>query len=369
MKRGSIWLWLLTKRLYKRPVFLLLLLLIPLLTLGYAGMAGESSGVVTVALAAYEEDPYTLQVMEQLEQGSALIRFARCESPAAAENMVRWGKADSAWIFPAELMARVEAFAQEPGGQNNLVEVVQREETVTLRLAREKLSGVLFGLCAETKYLQYARKHGLTDLTQEALLEYYEAAAPEGALFDFSQTDSALPVTYLTAPVRGLLAVVMAVCALAAAMYQLRDDAQGTFGWISQRKKPLAELSCQLITMGNMAVAVLVALVLAGLFADPLRELVSLGLYALCCAAFAMVLRRLCGNEKALGVLLPVLAVAMTGVCPVFFDLGMLRRVQLLLPPTYYIHGLYNSGYLWYMAGYILLCGGAYLLLGKLRRR
>ena len=40
-KRGLLWLWLLTKRLYRRPAFLVILVLIPTLIFGYTAMTRE----------------------------------------------------------------------------------------------------------------------------------------------------------------------------------------------------------------------------------------------------------------------------------------------------------------------------------------
>ena len=69
MKRILIWLWLLTKRLYKKPTFLVLLALIPALVLGYSTVARQDSGVVTIALAAYDNnDPMANAIMDDLMQ-------------------------------------------------------------------------------------------------------------------------------------------------------------------------------------------------------------------------------------------------------------------------------------------------------------
>ena len=65
---------------------------------------------------------------------------------------------------------------------------------------------------------------------------------------------------------------------------------------------------------------------------------------------------------------MPLLAVVMLLVCPVFFDLGMVRTVQFLFPPTYYINGVYQSRYLLYMTVYPLCCAGGCFLLDKSKR-
>lgn len=370
MKKLLLWLGLLTKRLYKKPTFLVLLLLIPALVVGYGATAREESGAVTVALARQDDDAMAVSVMEKLPQNTVLIRYISCDSPAQARQLVRSGKADAAWIFRAEMSRLAAQFAQSRSSRDALVEVIEREENTALRLTREKLSGELFLCCAKAYYIPYIRQNvpGLDHLSDEALWESYRGSQIGDTLFQYDSADAAaMEVSYLLSPVRGLLAVVTVLCAGAAAMYYMEDLRRGTFGWVALKKLPFAELGCQLVAVANVSVVVLSALVLSAMAADPLRELAALVLYILCCAQFGMLLRQLCGRISVLAAVLPLLVVVMLVVCPVFFDLGALRQLQFLLPPTYYINAAYNPMYLAYMAGYTAILAGLYWLLEALK--
>ena len=355
MRKFWMYLWLLTKRLYKKPAFLALLVLIPLLVVAFGGAAQEESGVVTVAL-------YLPEDASHLHLDSQLIRYLSCSTPEEAEDQVRYGKADAAWVFPEDWRQRLEAFCQAK--DRPIVAVFQRENTSLLRLATEKLSGALAVEAGPILYEQFAKEIGL-ELSEEALMAYYENAAPESGLFRFSEAETALPVTYLTAPVRGLLAVVALLAALAAAMFFTEDLQKGTFAAVSYSGLPLLEAGCQLICLAQVAAVSLLALTLSGMAAASGRELASAALYMLCCGSFAMALRRLFPKNEGLGGLLMPLTVTVIGICPVFFDLGFLRPIQLLLPPTYYIHSLTDGRYLAYMALYTALCAVLCLLPGR----
>ena len=63
-----------------------------------------------------------------------------------------------------------------------------------------------------------------------------------------------------------------------------------------------------------------------------------------------------------------LLVILLLVVGPVFFDLGALRRVQYLLLPTYYLNGIYDSGYLLGMAAYGAGSLAVYWLLGLLKK-
>ncbi len=376
VKRMLLWLFLLSKRLYRKGTFLALLVLIPVVVFGYGAIEHEDSGVLTIVLAQEGEDPLAQKVMEDLCQSSELLNMRICESPREAEEQVRLGKADSAWIFPDDLADSIKTFAASSTERNAFIQVLEREENVMLKLAREKLSGTLYQLCARQVYLDYIRQNipQMAQASNEELLDYYEQTDIAKELFAFDQTDSAAAentqqVHYLLAPVRGLLAVVIVLCGLAAAMYYIQDTQRGTFAWVPLRKLPVTEFGCQVVAVANLCLVALISLAAAGMAGTAAKELLLLVMYTICTAVFCMMLRRLCGTIRALGALLPLLVVVMLLICPVFFDLGKLRQLQYLFPPTYYINAVHNSRYYLYMLVHTVVCGGVYLLSGKILKR
>lgn len=374
MKKGLLWFWMLTKRLYKKATFVAILVLIPVLVLCYNASAQGDSGMLTVALAREGSDVFGAEVLRELSGSSQLLSCVVCESAASAEELVRRGKADTAWILQDDLEGKLRTFAADPKEKNAFVTVLVREDSVMLRLSREKLSGAMYTLYAKLVAIDFVRENvpGLAHLSDGQLVEYYENTFGGSQLFAYDETDPASAnagsTHYLTAPVRGMLAVVIVLCGMAAGMYWQEDLRRGTFGWLGRTGKSLAELGCQLVALVNVSAAVLLALWLSGMTAQPARELAVLGLYSLCVAAFCAAVRRLCGSLRVLGTLLPLLVVMMLVVCPVFFDLGALRRVQYLLLPTYYLNGIYDSGYLLGMAAYGAGSLAVYWLLGLLKR-
>ncbi len=360
LRKSGLWLLLLSKRLYKRVTFLVILILLPVSLLGYGAVASQDSGMLTLALAAEDPaDPMAVQILDELKNSSQLLRFRICQTPQEAQNLVTAGKADAAWIFPAQMQHRLAAFVASRSSRDAVVRVVQREETIMLRLAREKLSGTLFSYGARQLYLDYLREHvpELNALSDAALMDYYNQVRIDGNLFQFSDIyGNEKKQNYLLSPIRGLLAIVVTAGALASAMYFLQDSRHGTFSWVPQRRLFLVELGCQMVSGGNLTAAALLCLALTGQAAGLVRELLVMLLFCLGCAAFSMLLRRLCGNLAALGILLPVVVVIMAVVCPVFVDLNSLRALQYLFPPTYYIGAASTNAYLGYLAVYTAVC-------------
>lgn len=376
MRRVLRWTGLLWKRLYKKTTFLLLLVMIPLLVLCYGMASQEESGVLTIALASRsaQVEPLTRTVWDELQE-SQLILYVECESPEAATEMVRRGDAQTAWIFEEDLEHKIYDFIANRSRKNAFLTVIEPEDRVMLKLLREVLSGTLFPHCSRTLYLTYLRENApeLDHLTDEQLMEYYDNAGFASDLFLMTDLEGNvtrqedLESGYLLSPVRGMLAVVAVLAGLATAMYYIRDVETGTFTLVPHRMKPLVELGCQLISIFNVLLVVLLSLALTGQTVAWGRELLTAALYGLCVAGFSMAVRRLSGGMRGLGMVTPILVVVMLTICPVFFDLGFLRKAQLLLPPTYFVTGAHNGNYLWYMGLYTLITLAVCWLLDQLR--
>lgn len=377
MRKILKWFLLLNKRLYKKTTFLWILLLIPLLVFGYGAAAREDSGIVTIALACEGEDPLAALVMQELKDSTNLIRYIICDTPQSAEKMVSDSKADAAWIFEDDLENCIYRFVQKPVRRNAFISVVERENSVVLKLAREKLSGAMFRHCSRAFYLSYIRENvpQLDAVADEELMRHYDEFAWDTQLFEFAYLESSgesqdpEDANYLLTVVRGLLGVVIALGGLAAAMYYIRDEQAGTFSLVPQKNKAAVEFGCQFIAVLNIGVVAFIALLLSGLTASIGREVLLLMLYAVTAALFAMVVRRLCGKLVIVGTALPLLVVVMLVVCPVFFDLGALRELQYLFPPTYYIHGVYSDRYMVQMVMYSAVLLAVYVLSGKVLKR
>jgi hypothetical protein len=98
------------------------------------------------------------------------------------------------------------------------------------------------------------------------------------------------------------------------------------------------EFGCQMISLLNVVAVAVLSLVLAGQATALGREVVVALLYSVCAATFAMLVRRLTLGIRGLGMATPLLVVVMLTVCPVFFDLGVVRQLQYCFPPTYFVN-------------------------------
>lgn len=360
MKKLFMWFLLLNKRLYKKITYIAILFLIPVLVFLFSLSAKESGSVVNVVLAPEDaQDAFASQIIQELCQDSIVISFQVAE-PEYAMELVASGKADAAWIFPADLQSRLRNYIYEEKNSDGFIRIVEREQTIPQRLAREKLSAVLHRQTVRITFLKYIRQIApeSQEMSDEKLLTYLENTDVSGELFAFYDLDGNRredSANFLTTPIRGLLAVLATVGAVVTAMYYQSDLDRGIFSLLPERHRSFGEFGYQMISAVNILTFVTVALLITGWNVRIGAELLICILFGISCALFGMLLRSVFGGRRGLAVFLPVLVIVMLAVCPIFFDVGSLRKIQLLLPPTYYINSAYNSRYLIYLLIYDII--------------
>ncbi len=377
LKKLLMWYVLLNKRLLKKPGFVVILLLIPILVGALGIAAGGDTGIVSVALACENnDDPLAKKITEELLSSSKLIRFTVCDTKEQAVELVFQGRSDAAWVFPDNMEKQVKLFAGDLTEKYSIVEVYEREDTVALLLSHEKLFGAVYGSCSEAFYLDYVRENvqGAEKLTDKEILKYYDETIPDGDLFEFTSLEGAVgnsdvdEANYMTTPVRGLLAVLVVLCGLATALFYMQDNQNGLFSWVSIRQRPLVAFGYQFTSVITVGLIVLLSLFVIDVNVSVGRELLSMLLYVIITTEFCLVVRLLCRNIKILGTLMPVIVIGLIIVCPVFLDIPDLLPLQRLLPPFYYINAAYNSRFLLNMVLYLVGGGALYVILTKVFR-
>ena len=353
----------LNKRLLKKPSFLAVLLIVPLLVTLLGVAAKEESGIMTVALAVQDTTDLTANaIVENLRKDSGLIRFLE-GTPKEAEALVEGGQADAAWIFPRDMQEKIDAFVAFSNERNGFVAVIQREESVFLRLALEKLNAALYPYLSLALCENYVYSNILTinDLPPEQLRQYYDAVDAEGAdLFDFVYANSGAPAdtenaNYLLSPVRGLLAIMVILGGLAAVLFYGQDETAGVFDRLPPGKRIWFFVGYSAMAVVNVILAVFAALGLAGLLLNVGYEVVVSLLYGIITIGFCAGLRLLIPNGSVLAAVTPALIAGMTVLCPIFVNPPRIPALQYLLPPYYYLKATYDPMFMVYMAIYAVV--------------
>lgn len=357
-KRPFLWFYLLQKRLLKKKSFLIILFLVPAAVLLLTQSAKEDAGMLNILLCA-EEDSGTIaeHIVDKLLEEPSVIHFERVNSPERAKEMVEENEADAVWIFQDDYK----------------VTIVQAKEDSLLELTANKLLGEVFPYVSYDILASFLEeKIPGFDMTEEELRGYYETTRVKGSLFRFSYVngeDATQDIenlnqqSYLLLPIRGLLALFVLLCGLAAAMFYMQDEKKKMFATMPIKHRYLFALGYHGIAVFDGAVATFAALLFTGTFTKPCREIMLMAVYGLLVTVFCNLLRMLCRKKEILGVLMPMLLLLSMAICPVFFFTRKLKQLQYLLPPYYYLTALHDNiilvqmlvclGLFWF-AGYLL---------------
>lgn len=360
------------KRLFKRISFWLLLCAVPLLAWGMKCLSFGESGMLHILLCLENPaDALSGEVAGQLYTGKSVIQFTLVQQPEEARALVEAGEADGAWIFPDGMQERLDRFIGGGADAEGVVCVVEREDNVALRLAREKLFGVLYPHASYALYRDFILKDLGLETGEARLRQSHEDTAVEGSLFQSAYADGSAGTSqtmgqdYLTMPVRGMMAILLLLCGMAADLYFLRDQEKGVLDRVPLGRRRKFLYLHQLTVMGTVAVAVLAALGFSGVFLEWHREILCMAVYIVMCMGFCSLLQRLCGKLHRLAALIPCLLPVCFVLCPVFFSVRQWRILQNLLPPFYYLNAVHNASYLYKMLLYCFLLVGVDLVLDK----
>lgn len=361
------WYLLLNKRLLKKPSFLIVLLSLPLLTFAMGCAARGESGVLHILLYQEdEEDELSSAIGEELLQGESVIRFTRIEDKEEGLASLRQGKADALWILPENTKEKMEAYIRKG---KPMFEIWEGEDSSVLRLSREKLYKAAFPYLSRLFYLDFMQENanegerGRPDF-EEDLRNYYEGIEIEGELLRFAllqgedYVKKEMAKSYLLSPLRGIMAIWLVLCGLAAAMYFLKDLQAGLFSLIPAENRIWVSLAYQMSIMLNAGAMMLLALFVSETAGEWTRELGAMLLLILALIGFCNLLRLLIPNIYLLSASIPFIIIVFLVLSPIFADIG-LRRAQYLIPTYYYLNLIYSTELL---PAWLLYIGAVYLL-------
>lgn len=340
MKRVSFigWLFAMSKRLLRKPSFAFILLLIPVAALFMSGL-GKGDGAVRVAV--FSEDG-TADEFVTLE---SVVTFTRAESAEKAGELVLSGKADEAWIFESDTADRINEYAS--GKRTPFIRVLVREDNVWLGLSREKIINVVYPRLSRALY-EKAVHDELGDIyTGDELAGAYENRIVPDSMIVFETVDGEAAEyggNYLAAPLRGMLALLVTLCAMAATLYGMTDDEKGALCLLTATEKlvPLASSALAGALAGE--VAMFVSLAAAGSLSasEAPREIISALVLAAAATAFSVLSATVFRKSGAMAAFLPVYLAFSVAVCPIFIDLGAPTFLKFLFPTYIYICALGN---------------------------
>ncbi len=372
MSRGRqycIWIWLLMKRLWRQPAYVMLLGLIPILGWAVGRMEQGEPGGAVVAVCV-EESAWSGRIVEELRELAAdsSLRFVFHEEAVDVERSVMRGTADCGFVIGSDIDERVIG--------NDWAKCITVYETPSgsiTGMAKERIGNVIFKLYSEQCYEEYMRLAAVQESVDEFVdfaKEAYERHLVDGSTFGFtyhgydrySQYTSDTNVISDTTvfPVKGVFAVIIFISGMCGMLEYDTDKSEKRFLrmapnvltyivdiWISTVFVSLAVLLCLWISdgirYGNGVEGISRFSGLLSVWSMSMwgRQIWNLFLYQCIVVVYCGVLGIILRRQEAVAAAIPVFAMASLVCAPVFIRLATYVPVfgvlEKLFPVTYYL--------------------------------
>lgn len=347
-RQWRYWFFLSWKRVFLRPFFVLLLLLIPVGAACFQRAEKEDSGKIAIALYT-DGDTWNEAVADQLLSEESAFAFYLCETREELQADVAAGRAECGYSLPSGLKELLET-----KNYRRSIRVTKSPSTVAADLAGECVFAALFRVYGRELLEQYVlngeafvslEKSGTWELWKE-VEPLYEKALSDGSTFSFayetvdgtSVKENQIKAVF---PVRGIGAIFIFVMGLAAAVTAAEDEIRGLYAAVTVGKRR----GLQMVSIGAMTalscVSVLAALAVSGNLGHLPAECGALFLYGGLTAFFSAVLLFLIRNPLVLSGLIPFFILGSLISCPIFADLSVfvpvLSQLRYFFLPWYYL--------------------------------
>ncbi|WP_191018092.1 hypothetical protein [Treponema zioleckii] len=370
----KIWFFLMQKRFFKKPGFIIILLLVIPMVFSFRSCASKKSGILTVALCqkntsdSLPVEELASKIMAELESSVPNVNFVRCDGEEVAKTLVLQKKVDCAWIFDRNLEEKLDE-AGKDGLVQPVVTAFESEENSFMAFSRELLYMKVYPIFSYSAYKNFVLER-FGPVSEEILKKNYDfySASTDFFVHESLSSNKTSSVSYLLTPMRGLLAVWLMLCAFASSVVFMNDEKNATFVWIklnSRLKKFGFSVFMQSIPVFDAALVLFLSVFAGGLFTNLHSEIIPLLFFLISAVLFSNLLRMIFKTPAVFCAALPLLILVQLVVCPIFVRIQTLLPIQYILPPFYYLNSVQDSWFLTPFAVYVLILAALNFLFCK----
>ncbi|MBO4484422.1 MAG: hypothetical protein J5738_03445 [Lachnospiraceae bacterium] len=363
MKRMGMWILLMTKRLMKKPSFIIILVLLPVILVMYRFIITEDDATIRACIYVPEgSEEFTTKLADDLVTADFQAKFYLVDSEDDLYSDVIAGRAEVGYILPKDIRER---FLTK--NWDGAVTMVVSDSSQMAPFVNEFVTVVIYTDMMEEYITDYlVNRSGLTfedgdirPLIRESLRKH----AGSGSLFDISYRDyykneevsreEVMSENYLMKPIRGTVALFVLLAGLAGLVFWFQDNAEGRFKVMSHEKRPVINYGSLLLPTALSAIVGMVCIIIAGLCGNIFLEFLTMLLYVIFVTGVCEIIRVIVPNVNAVCAAIPILAIASYLCCPILIDLKKVLPVvsylRKILPPDYYLE-TFNGTALWVLA-------------------
>lgn len=344
-----IWIAILTKRQFKNPFLLALVILLPV-TIIFSGTSSkkDSSSGYNVGLYIDGNSDFAKTIVDNLVNSDESFHFIKFDDVEEMKSMVISENIICGYVIPYDIREKLTSNEKEKCITTYKIPASTLQPAVNELLYAEliKLQGyyLLEDYISKSEYFNgvdciddvfaYYEKYLVGD---ETIKINYEEYGADGLI-----ANEDLDVKF-TFPIRGIMCVLVFLAGLFGSVLYLKDQENGVFQTITKGYQVVLGFFYPLIPALVFSFTMLVSMMCSSEHLGAFYELSRLVVYAFLITVFCFLLTLITRKSKTLSSCIPVILLCSLVFCPIFVNIELYfpiaRYIQVLFMPFYYLKG------------------------------
>lgn len=374
MRSFLVWMWLLLKRLLKKPAFICLLAIMPILAIVF-GLLGRGIDRKPAVGIAWEDSLVMAEAPEWdmfLTDSVNTIDYRIYDSVDALIWAVKGEEITCGFVIPKDIAADLTAQTW----QGKIIVYVGEDETVAW-IVKEELASALFTIYAEENYVNLIKESAKgTEISEREIADFamtaYETHLSDGSTFAFNYEESVQKKTDQTvtqsiggqnlseqsittwatlSPLRGILAICVFLCGICGLLTDCYDRQNRRFVRMSSdRMTTMVNIWIPMIPASFMMLISLYIGSYVSNISDTVarigeiqigKEILRLLIYQLLIILYCSIIRMVLRKREQIAVIIPILTLGSLICGPVWMRLALylpvFRVLEKFFPVTWYL--------------------------------
>ena len=360
LKNTIIWILLLAKRYLKKPMFLIIVFAIPILSMVLKNTSGNGESALQVALYVENEgnNPAAEKVVNELcDFETNAIKYYRVDSEEKLEKAVQRGDAICGYVLPSGFEEQLKQFAL--GKTKSIIKCMVVTDGSFVKLANEVMFSSVYKEYAKIvleQYMDNAKlgydfgiedKDGIMKLRQERYknlqLKLFEVYYADGSR---NKTIENASSGYLLLPLRGMILALILLASMAGGVLAFKDKEVGVFDVIRYKRQKKIQYIYVLIPTVVSSFMGLAGLILSGTAENIYMEIYNMILYCILVTGMTSILLDILNDLNRFVAIIPIFVIVNLILCPVFVNAsGVIvaaNYIKWALPLNYGLRGLHS---------------------------
>ncbi len=347
MKSYIMWTITYLKRLFKKPAFIVFLLIMPILSCLYIYGVSDKSSKIYVALYDMNNSELSNETIDRLLEYEGIFNFYEATSTDSIYEAVTKGDAHCGYIFTEDMAHLFET----KKGKGSIDAIVSPSSSLA-SLIEEIIYSTIFDAFSKEIAYNYLIDNDIIDSANESeskeqiykiydynLINFVDLVT-EDNLDNYTEVISKDYIYNI--PIKGVVALLIFISSLGGAYVYIRDRENGLFIKVAPYKRHLINIISIATPTIVTSLSGLIAIFIAHNNLSIFKEVFCLFLYFLIATAYVYLYNLVVKSSKLLCATIPIIIIACIVLSPIFIDVSsyipQIRPISYLLPPTHYLN-------------------------------